>query len=328
MARSPGNKNVSKDVQEAIVRGRINGMTNKQLAQQFQVTVQAVGQVWERYMINKQVVVVPHPDRPVSTTRNMDRNIVRSSREDPRRNSTDIFKAKTSECSLTHWTQTSDETVYQQKESESSCRVAKAQLNWGRKEWAKHVWSDESKFNLFGSDGTKWVRRPIGTRYSPKYQVATVKHGGGNCMVWGCFSETAMGPLRRVNGIMDRYQYEDILENTMRPWALRNIGRAFVFQQDNDPKHTSLHVRSWFQRRRVVVLDWPRQSPDLNPIEHLWEELERQLAGVRASNAGQKFAQLEAAWKAMPLSVVHALLDSMPRRCQAVIDAKGFATKY
>uniref|UniRef100_A0A8R1DNQ6 Uncharacterized protein n=1 Tax=Caenorhabditis japonica TaxID=281687 RepID=A0A8R1DNQ6_CAEJA len=93
MARSSGNKNLSKDVQEAIVRGRINGMTNKQLAQQFQVTVQAVGQVWKRYMINKQVVVAPHPGRPVPNTRNMDRNFVRSSREDPRRNSTDIFKA-------------------------------------------------------------------------------------------------------------------------------------------------------------------------------------------------------------------------------------------
>uniref|UniRef100_A0A8R1I571 Reverse transcriptase domain-containing protein n=1 Tax=Caenorhabditis japonica TaxID=281687 RepID=A0A8R1I571_CAEJA len=170
------------------------------------------------------------------------------------------------------------------KNQKASVAWAKAHLNWGRKEWAKHVWSDESKFNLFGSDGTKWVRRPIRTRYSPKYQVATVKHGGGNFMVWGCSSETAMGPLRRVNGIMDRYQYEDILENTMRPWARRNI--------------------------------------------HFWEELETQLAGVRASNADEKFAQLEAAWKAIPLSVVHALLDLMPRRCQAVIDAKGFATKY
>uniref|UniRef100_A0A8R1E616 Tc1-like transposase DDE domain-containing protein n=1 Tax=Caenorhabditis japonica TaxID=281687 RepID=A0A8R1E616_CAEJA len=307
MARPPGNKNLSKDVQEAIVRGRINRMTNKQPAQQFQVTVQAVGQVWKRYMINKQVVVAPHPGRPVSTTRNMDRNIVRSSREDPRRNSTDIFKAVNSPIEPAPSRRTIRRRLnahglfgrrpvkkpfISKKNQKARVAWAKAHLHWGRKEWAKHVWSDESKFNLFGSDGTKWVRRPIGTRYSPKYQVATVKHGGGNCMVWECFSETAMGPLRRVNGIMDRYQYEDILENTMRPWTLRNVGRAFVFQQDNDPKHTSLHVRSWFQRRRVDVLDWPSQSPDLNPIEHLWEELERHLAGVRASNADEKFAQL------------------------------------
>uniref|UniRef100_A0A8R1DMZ1 Tc1-like transposase DDE domain-containing protein n=1 Tax=Caenorhabditis japonica TaxID=281687 RepID=A0A8R1DMZ1_CAEJA len=273
----------------------------------------------------------------------MDRNIVRSSREDPRRNSTDIFKAVNSpiEPALSRRTirkrlnahglfgrRPVKKPFISKKNQKASVAWAKAHLNRGRKEWAKHVWNDESKFNLFRSDGTKWVRRPIGTRYSPKYQVATVKHGGGNCMVWGCFSETAMGPLRRVNGIMDRYQYEDILERTMRPWALRNIGRAFVFQQDNDPKHTSLHVRSWFQHRRVDVLDWPSQSPDLNLIEHLWEELEKQLAGVRASNADEKFAQLEAAWKAIRLSVVHSLLDSMPRRCQAVIDAKGFATKY
>uniref|UniRef100_A0A8R1DRG2 Uncharacterized protein n=1 Tax=Caenorhabditis japonica TaxID=281687 RepID=A0A8R1DRG2_CAEJA len=282
MARSSGNKNLSKDVQEAIVRGRINGMTNKQLAQQFQVTVQAV----------ETSCCCPHPGRPVSTTRNMDRNIVRSSREDPRRNSTDVFKAVNSpyEPALSRRTvrrrlnahglfgrRPVKKPFISKKNQKASVAWAKAHLNWRRKEWAKHVWSDESKFNLFGSNGTKWSQ----------------KHGGGNCMVWGCFSETAMGPLRRVNGIMDRYQYEDILENTMRPWALRNIGRAFVFQQDNDPKHTSLHVRSRFQRRRVDVLDWPSQSPDLNPIKHLWEELERQLAGVRASNADEKFAQLE-----------------------------------
>uniref|UniRef100_A0A8R1HM44 Tc1-like transposase DDE domain-containing protein n=1 Tax=Caenorhabditis japonica TaxID=281687 RepID=A0A8R1HM44_CAEJA len=261
----------------------------------------------------------------------MDRNILRFSREDPRRNSTDIFNAVNSPIESApsrriirrrlnahrlFGRRPVKKPFISKKNQKARVAWAKAHLNCGRKEWAKHVWSDESKFNLFGSDGTKWVRRPIGTRYSPKYQVATVKHGGGNCMVW------------RVNGIMDRYQYEDILENTIRPWALRNIGRAFVFQQDNDLKHTSLHVRSWFQRRRVEVLDWPSQSPDLNPIEQLWEELERQLAGVRASNADEKFAQLEAAWKAIPLSVVHALRDSMPRRCQAVIDAKGFATKY
>uniref|UniRef100_A0A8R1I9K7 Tc1-like transposase DDE domain-containing protein n=1 Tax=Caenorhabditis japonica TaxID=281687 RepID=A0A8R1I9K7_CAEJA len=173
---------------------------------------------------------------------------------------------------------------------------AKAHVNWGRREWANHVWNNESKFNLFGTDGIKWVRRPVGSRFDPKYQCPTVKHGGGSCMVWGCFSDTSMRPLRRV--------------------------------QDNDPKHASGHIKNWFQRRRVDLLDWPSQSPDLNLIEHLWEELERRIQGVRASNVNQKFDLLEAAWKDIPMSVIHKLLDSMPRRCQAVIDAKGYATRY
>uniref|UniRef100_A0A8R1DY58 Tc1-like transposase DDE domain-containing protein n=1 Tax=Caenorhabditis japonica TaxID=281687 RepID=A0A8R1DY58_CAEJA len=116
-----------------------------------------------------------------------------------------------------------------------------------------------------------------------------------------------MGPLRRVVGFMDRFVYEVILENTMRPWA---------------------RAKNWFQRRRVDLLDWSSQSPDLNPIEHLWEELESRVQGVRASNVNQKFDLLEAAWKDIPMSVIHKLLDSMPCRCQAVIDAKGYATRY
>lgn len=70
------------------------------------------------------------------------------------------------------------------------------------------------------------------------------------------------------------------------------------------------------------------QSPDLNIIEQLWEELQRRLAGKRATNIVEKFIQLEEEWKKIPQSTIDALIDSMPRRCQAVIDAKGFATKY
>uniref|UniRef100_A0A8R1EPC7 Tc1-like transposase DDE domain-containing protein n=1 Tax=Caenorhabditis japonica TaxID=281687 RepID=A0A8R1EPC7_CAEJA len=62
-----------------------------------------------------------------------------------------------------------------------------------------------------------------------------------------------------------------------RPWALRNI--------------------NWFRRRYVGLLEWPSQSPDLNPIDHHWEELERNVRGLQATNPDQKFAQLEAAWK-------------------------------
>nr|XP_012234568.1 PREDICTED: uncharacterized protein LOC105679233 [Linepithema humile] len=69
-------------------------------------------------------------------------------------------------------------------------------------------------------------------------------------------------------------------------------------------------------------MEWPSQSPDLNIIEPLWEELQRRLANKRATNTAEKFAQLEKEWKKIPQSTINTLIDSMPRRCQAVIDAK------
>lgn len=62
---------------------------------------------------------------------------------------------------------------------------AKRHMHWTSEQWAKVLWSDESKFNLFSSDGIRYVRRPPGRRYSPRYQVPTIKHGGGSVMVWG-----------------------------------------------------------------------------------------------------------------------------------------------
>nr|pir hypothetical protein ZK1251.4 - Caenorhabditis elegans [Caenorhabditis elegans] len=313
------------------------------LALQIQRSPSTIWKVIKKYQTEKSVALRISPGRPRVTTHRMDRNILRSAREDPHRTATDIqmiisspnepvpskrtVRRRLQQAGL-HGRKPVKKPFISKKNRMARVAWAKAHLRWGRQEWAKHIWSDESKFNLFGSDGNSWVRRPVGSRYSPKYQCPTVKHGGGSVMVWGCFTSTSMGPLRRIQSIMDRFQYENILETTMRPWALQNVGRGFVFQQDNDPKHTSLHVRSWFQRRRVRLLDWPSQSPDLNPIEHLWEELERRLGGVRASNADAKFNQLENAWKAIPMSVIHKLIDSMPRRCQAVIDANGYATKY
>lgn len=75
-------------------------------------------------------------------------------------------------------------------------------------------------------------------------------------------------------------------------------------------------------------MEWSRQSSDLNIIEHLWEELQRRLVNKRATNTAEKFSQLEEEWKKIPQSKIDALIDSMSRHCQAVIDAKGFATKY
>ena len=80
-------------------------------------------------------------------------------------------------------------------------------------------------------------------------------------MVWGAFHSGGVGPLLRLQGIMRAREYKDILENVILPYGRSNMGRVWIFQQDNDPKHASKLVKDWFGNRKVTVLDWLSQSP-------------------------------------------------------------------
>ncbi|GBL99675.1 Transposable element Tc1 transposase [Araneus ventricosus] len=94
----------------------------------------------------------------------------------------------------------------------------------------------------------------------PQVPDPTMKHGGGNVMVWRCVSRRGLCPLTRIQGIMDKFQYEDILKNIMRPYAGNSFGRGFIFQQDNGSKYRYTHIQKWFSRRHVTLLDWPSRS--------------------------------------------------------------------
>lgn len=76
-----------------------------------------------------------------------------------------------------------------------------------------------------------------------------------------------------------------------------------------------------------MFLEWPAQSPDLNPIENLWEEVDRKINRSNATNLEQLWVEIQAAWNAITPERCQTLISSMNRRCQAVIDAKGYPTK-
>lgn len=122
------------------------------------------------------------------------------------------------------------------KNAKARLQWAKDHLSWTIEDWKKILWSDESSFNMVGSDGKGYVRRPKNQRYIPKYTKATVKFGGGKVMVWGCFSWSGTGPLvhvkkneRSKKGGMDSIQYRDeILGNSMLPHAQENLPEDWV----------------------------------------------------------------------------------------------------
>lgn len=203
-----------------------------------------------------------------------------------------------------------------------------ARVNWSIEDWKNIIWSDESPFTL-RYKARKKVWRLDNERYDMKCITASVKHDA-KINVWGCFSFNGVGELTIIEGNMNALQYRDILEDCLfiSKDILIGDGEQWYFQQDNDPKHTSILIRNYMVEQQVPLLEWPAQSPDLNPIENLWSILDRHCKNRVVNNVDDLYAVLQPTWYNLPKQTLENLVNSMPRRVQAVIKANGGPTKY
>lgn len=210
-------------------------------------------------------------------------------------------------------------------------RLCKA-LEWSRWPFRKLkqiVFSDESRFNLFNNDGRVRVWRLPNTRYLSKNCMPTVKGNNGSIMVWGAISYYGVGPLVVVDGNLNSVQYTRILSTHLHTMTdSHGFNDDFIFQQDNAPCHKSKHTMEFFSDNNINVMEWPAQSPDMNPIETCWAYVYSKLEKKVIKKKSELIEEILTIWYSIPISFIRKLYESFPKRIEMVINAKGEHIPY
>lgn len=207
---------------------------------------------------------------------------------------------------------------------------AQRHLRWTQRNWNQVVFSDESRFNLRFADGRARVWRRRHERYAQCCVQEVDRFRGGSVMVWGAFCGNARSRLLVIRGNLNAAAYRDqVLAPELLPFMAAH-GPGLIFQHDNARPHTAILTRNFLQNAGVNVMDWPSRSPDLNPIEHVWDALGRSLRTLQnqPQNLQDLGTILQQQWRRLPNHVFTSITRSMRRRCVAVVNAHGGHTRY
>lgn len=207
---------------------------------------------------------------------------------------------------------------------------ARAHRNWGNLEWGRVLFTDESRFGIHPDSRRVRVWRRPGDINRLRNVQEVHSFRGGTIMVWAGIAIDRRTPLVLVEGNLTAVAYRDvILQDFVVPYAAA-AGENFVLQQDNARPHTARVVIEFLADHEIAVLPWPAQSPDMNPIEHAWDMLQRRVLrdGAEFHDRHQLFAALQRAWEDIPQEDFDNLILSMPRRCRALTTSQGGHTLY
>jgi len=219
---------------------------------------------------------------------------------------------------------------------------AQEHINWDLDKWKYIIWSDECSVVRGSGKDREWVFRTPCQKWDKEMIEQTPKGKGVSVMVWAAFSG-AGGRSELI--ILDRdfeskkhgysaNSYIKVLEEAIPTlWE-----PEYSFMQDNAPIHKAKKTLKWFEDQGIPVVEWPPYSPDLNPIEQIWFQLKKlvyevnpemdNLSGGEEKVREELAKALKEAWERIDQKYFDALWQSMERRCQAVLRADGWQTKY
>ncbi|KAK3571603.1 hypothetical protein QTP86_015338 [Hemibagrus guttatus] len=333
-------KELTEDLRLRIVAAHKSGKGYKTISKCFEVPVATVQSIIKKYKTFHTVKNLRGRGRKPKVTPVLARRIVREVKKNPRITTKAILMnlgsaggnisrqtvQRTLHIAGFHRRRPRRTPLLQIRHTKARLAFANAHLDKEEDFWSSVLWSYETKIELFGHNDVAFIWCKKGEAFNPKNTIPTVKHGGGNLMFWGCFSAGGPGNLITVSGTMKKEQYIKILNNNIIRQSAEKLGlgHQWTFQHENDPKHTAKVVKKWLADKNINVLQWPSQSPDLNPIENLWRELKIRVMARRPSNLKELELITKDEWAKIPVETCKKLVSNYWKRLIAVIANKAF----
>ncbi|GFV60586.1 transposable element Tcb2 transposase [Trichonephila clavipes] len=208
---------------------------------------------------------------------------------------------------------------------------AREHVSWTQQQWASVLFTDESRFTMESDSGRLLIWREQRTRYHQSNTVERHSYRGGGILVWAGISLGGHTDLHVFHGgTVTGLRYRDeILDPYVRPYAAA-IGNDFILMDDNARPHRARIVEEYLEDHGLERMEWPALSPDLNPIEHLWDYLGREVAALNPPprSLHELKQGLLCVWSSLPIPVSDNLINSMENRCRQCIQVRGGHIPY
>ena len=202
----------------------------------------------------------------------------------------------------------------------------KARSKWGQRKWGTVWFSDESKL-FTQKSGNHFYFRVKNDDRLPEIEQKAMFHRGLEIMVWGYITKEGAGSLIWVDHRLDQNGYLEILQENLNLEEIKEV--KGIWQQDNAPPHIS--SIKWLENQGVDVLEWPAQSPDLNPIENVWAKIKHELWKKRdqITSKNDVWRLVKEIWFGEDIrKMIPKLYNSMPKRITQCLERNGSHTKY
>ena len=275
--------------------------------------------------------------RPTKLNNAERRNLMRKIREDPLQSAPDLAKTLGNHVSAStirrelvrnafHHERLAPVEQLRAVNREKRLEFAREHVRWSESQWSKVIFTDEKKWNLLGNDAyvSVWVDN------RSTYRREEVQMLRGSLMTWGAISASGGLVLARIKGKIDGETYCDMLARDFFDNEKVILPPDFIFQQDNATPHVCRHTKEFLENRRIKVLSWPPQSPDLSPIEDIWG-----IMSEKVYKNGKTYQNVEELWYAVvgaffqiPQETFQKLYQSMYTRLINVLESGGKRIKY